>query len=185
MTISRARALLVVGSLVVFALVLGGIAVASDKNSSTDTIAGCDGGDAVTVADTKVPAAAKVAVRVFNSTSRVGLASEVANQLKSRGFRVDKTGNDPEEAALEAIGEVRYGIHGIGSARLLAATINGLEPVPDNRLDATVDVVLGERYNGLVSQGQVASAMPTVPHTADCKKSSQTTNSTVAPQPAE
>ncbi len=41
---------------------------------------------------------------------------------------------------------MRYGPAGVGAAYLVRAHVRGSEGVPDDRKDATVDLILGEEY---------------------------------------
>jgi len=46
---------------------------------------------------------------VFNGTTRGGFAEQVADELRKRGFMVDKVGNDPLKRKIRGTGELRYG----------------------------------------------------------------------------
>ena len=73
----------------------------------------------------KVPVvpAEKVKVNVYNATSRAGLASDTANALKRRGFRIGKVANDPTNRKVTGEAEVRHGPKGKAAARTVGAQV--------------------------------------------------------------
>lgn len=166
MTIARVRALVVVGVLLVFALCLGGLALANDIGGDSAEKPRCVNPPAAQPADSAIPAPERVRVRVLNATEQTGLASEVAKTLKERGFSVVGVGNDTVTTDLQAAGQLRYGTRGIGAARLLGAAINGMQPTPDARADATVDVVIGAGYTGLAAGTDIRVAARQIPAVA-------------------
>jgi hypothetical protein len=96
-----------------------------------------------------VPVAAnQVTVKVFNATTRVGLAGATGASLAERGFVVAST----ENAAVTYDGTARviFGAAGIAQAYTLAAHIDGAVLVLDPRTDATVDLALGATFAELV-----------------------------------
>jgi hypothetical protein len=90
-----------------------------------------------------------VTINVYNATTRVGLAVSATNAMLTQGFNVISTGNDPLGKRLSIVAELRHGEGGMDSARLLALRLPGAKLVLDNRVDATVDVVLGKKYRGV------------------------------------
>lgn len=105
------------------------------------------------------PAASAVTVNVYNTTYRAGLASTVADELKARGFKIGKLGNDPQGAFLpNDVVVVRYGSHGEPAARRAAAQFPNAQLKSSGGIsDNTVDVVIGNKYQNLVP---TASATP-------------------------
>lgn len=86
---------------------------------------------------------------VFNATSRAGLARTAADALKAEGFTVDRIANDPLGKSLPGSIEIRYGEGGHPYATSFKEYYG--QPVsiaPDEREDATVDVVLGDAFQG-------------------------------------
>ena len=89
---------------------------------------------------------ATVSVRVHNATDTGGLAQQVAEGLRARGFTVGEVANDPTDRQVEGVGEVRYGPRGRDAARFLAVYMPGAGMYRDTRADAVVDLVLGPEF---------------------------------------
>lgn len=116
----------------------------------------------VSPAPTVVPAT-QVTVNVYNATARKGLAASVAADLAKRGFRVGKTDNDPLKRAVTGVAEVRSSAVGKDAARTVAAHVGAAVAVPDQRKDASVDLVVGAGFKGLVPPAQAAAAVTPTP----------------------
>ena len=117
----------------------------------------------VTEPDPPLPAPSEIKVNVYNTTWKDGLASETATELKDRGFKVGKTGNDPQMSFLEnEVAIIRFGPEGQRSAKRLAEQISGVQLQRDDRTDATVSLVLGNKYDGLKSASSVPEVKPYV-----------------------
>ncbi len=110
-----------------------------------------------------VVAPAKVKVNVYNATERRGLASAVATQLKKRGFKVGKVSNDPLRRSVTGLAEVRSSTAGADAARTVAAQVGQVVLVPDQRKDASVDLVLGATFKKLVPPKVAAAAVTPTP----------------------
>jgi hypothetical protein len=120
---------------------------------------------------TAVPATA-VKVNVYNATEKRGLAAEVAAQLRKRGFRVKKVDNDPLDRAVTGAAEVRHSTTGADAARTVTAQVApdgqvgaaaAVVSVPDQRPDASVDLVLGAAFRGLRPPADAAAALRPTP----------------------
>jgi hypothetical protein len=105
----------------------------------------------------KGPAPADVSVNVYNATSRTGLAARTATELRKRGFKVATVANDPLRADVRGVAQVRHGPGGTAGAAVVLPLVKGAARVQDSRTDATVDLVLGERFTALAP----APAQPT------------------------
>ena len=96
---------------------------------------------------TEVPTAplrpADVSLNVYNSTSRKGLAAAVAKAADARGFKVKAVGNDPKQANVKQVAQIRFGPEGAASARLVKAHVPQAVYVNDKRTGDTVDLVVG------------------------------------------
>jgi hypothetical protein len=92
-------------------------------------------------------AANQITVKVFNASTRVGLAGATAASLTERGFIVASA----ENAAVTYDGKARiiFGVAGVAQAYTLAAHIDGAVLVKDARADASVDLALGAEFAGL------------------------------------
>jgi hypothetical protein len=97
-----------------------------------------------------------VTVNVYNATDRTGLAASVAKSLRTQGFKIAKVTNDPLGKSIRGVGEVRHGRMGAGGATLAAARLRGAKVVSDRRTDATVDLVLGNRFTALSAPARVS-----------------------------
>lgn len=93
--------------------------------------------------------AGTVTINVYNATDRQGLAASVAKSLRTQGFKVAVVANDPLGKQIAGVGEVRRGRSGAAGAALVATRLSGAKVVPDKRADATVDLVLGNRFTAL------------------------------------
>lgn len=105
-----------------------------------------------------------LSVRVLNATDRSGLAQQVAEDLRNRGFTVAEVGNDDTERNVTGPGEVRHGPRGSNAARFLSVFVPGATLFPDTRATAQVDLVLGPTFEfpaGLAAAEQVAAALAT------------------------
>lgn len=110
-----------------------------------------------------VVAPAEVKVNVYNATQRRGLASAVATQLKKRGFKVGKVSNDPLKRTVTGLAEVRSSTTGADAARTVVAQVGQVVFVPDQRKDASVDLVLGATFKALVTPAAAAAALTPTP----------------------
>jgi len=91
-----------------------------------------------------------VTVNVFNSTIHVGLAATVANSLGTQGFKVATVDNDPLGRTVPGRAEIRHGQNGGASAALVAKRLPGATVVTDKRMDASVDLVLGNKFRKVI-----------------------------------
>lgn len=101
------------------------------------------------------PAAPKdVMVNVYNATTRAGLAGTTAKALRDQGFRTLAVTNDPLRKKIAGVGEIRHGTNGQEAAAAVLLRIPAATLVSDTRADASVDVALGEGFQGVtVVQG--------------------------------
>jgi hypothetical protein len=121
----------------------------------------------VTVTPTVTPAAAAktVKVNVYNATTRSGLASTVAGQLKKRAFKVAAVANDPlTTRKVTAAAEIRHGPRGIAAARTVSAQVSGKVVIlRDRRADTSVDLVTGAAWKTLRTPAQAAAVLKAKP----------------------
>lgn len=111
------------------------------------------------------PRPEEIAVNVYNTTWRDGLAGRVGEDLARRGFAIAKTGNDPEHAFLPGdVAVLRYGPDGEAAAKVLQYQVRDarLTKVPE-REGSAVDIVLGNRYTALAPESEVPPAPPKKP----------------------
>lgn len=91
----------------------------------------------------------EVTVNVYNATARVGLAASAASALQKQGFQIATIDNDPLGKTILGIGEIRYGPTGLAGATLAAKRLPGAGMVQDGRMDASVDVVVGNTFKSV------------------------------------
>ncbi|GAA5030238.1 hypothetical protein GCM10023258_27320 [Terrabacter aeriphilus] len=89
---------------------------------------------------------ADVSLNVYNSTNRRGLAAAVAKGARTRGFTVKAIGNDPKDAGVKQVAQIRFGPEGAASARLLKTHVPQAVYVNDKRKGDTVDLVVGQAW---------------------------------------
>ena len=90
-----------------------------------------------------------VQLRVYNGSNTRGLARTVTEQLRTAGFEsVQSPDNDPLYPAndLRCIGEIRYGPAGAAAARTVLIVAPCAQLVVDRRVDDSVDLSLGARW---------------------------------------
>jgi len=97
------------------------------------------------------PTPADVAVNVYNATDHSGLAARTASDVRKRGFKVVTVANDPLQRTIPGPAEVRYGTAGASESKLVLALVKGAKAVRDARPDASVDLVLGEKFKALAA----------------------------------
>ena len=100
-----------------------------------------------------------VIVRVFNATDSSGLAGQVADELRSRGFTVSEVANDSGQREVTGAGEIRFGARGRDQARYLSVYVPAAGEHQDVRATAEVDLVLGPEFAGLATPEEVEAAL--------------------------
>ncbi|WP_338748679.1 LytR C-terminal domain-containing protein [Janibacter alittae] len=111
--------------------------------------------------DPPLPAPAEITLNVYNTTWHVGLAADVSKELEEREFTVKKTGNDPQKSFHEKeVGVIRFGPEGERAAKRLAEQVEDVQLQKDDRSGSTLDLVLGNKWDGLKSQAEVPQVKP-------------------------
>src|SRR5664280_2578131 len=100
----------------------------------------------------------EVTINVYNATVRTGLAASVASALAKIGFKVATIDNDPLGKTILGVGEIRHGPSGLGGAILAAQWLPGATMVQDSRMDASVDIALGQAFRALTVPAKVAAS---------------------------
>jgi hypothetical protein len=97
-----------------------------------------------------VPSKKSFTVNVYNASKRVGMAGITAEVLGVRGFKIAEVGNyDQREISIPA--EIHFGKKGKNAAALIAAYINNSKLVMDDRSDGSVDVLVGQGFEEVLS----------------------------------
>jgi hypothetical protein len=106
-----------------------------------------------------LPAPANVVVTVLNATGTAGLAGNVSDQLKARGFQVGSPGNDESGRTETATTEVRYGPAGATAGQLVQIFLPGSKLVQTTVTTADVTVSVGTTFVALATPEQVAAGV--------------------------
>lgn len=103
---------------------------------------------------------AKINVNIYNSTTRTGLAGEVAGSLEKLDIVVSNTDNWGGES-LQEPARIRTGSAGVEAAYTLAQFIPDavIQFSPDQATE-TLDVVIGADWDGRLTTKQVAKEYP-------------------------
>ncbi len=104
-----------------------------------------------------------ITVNVLNGAGRSGLAGETSAALTLRGFLIASAGNYP--ARLPATAQIVFGEAGLTAAYTLAAHVPQPLLVMDQRVEPTVDLILGEPFQTLTDPATVVidPAVPLTP----------------------
>ena len=120
-------------------------------------------------------------VNVYNGTTRRGLASSVARELQKRHFHVLAVSTWPQAKPIKSIGIIRYGPPGLQAAHTIALEFPGkVTLVNDNRDSRTVDLILGEKYQGMTTRAKALALIKPKPQPEGCVVPPSTTPSSVA-----
>lgn len=111
--------------------------------------------------DPPLPAPAEISVNVYNTTWKGGLAAETSKALEDREFTVKETGNDPQNSFHKnEVGVIRFGPAGERAAKRLAEQVEGVQLQKDDRNGTTLDLVIGNKWEGLKAQSEVPQVKP-------------------------
>lgn len=169
MHMTRIRALAVVGTLAIAAIVLVVITMARDTQTSAASTDACKPGN-VPVSLT-MPDEPAVNINVFNATHTQGLGASVGADFTNRKFTVVKVdgeknaeGQDiyfPDEVVI-----LRYGPKTVGAAHLVRAYfLNAATMQFDiKREDDIVDVVIGGNFKQLATPTEMRQAVAILGH---------------------
>lgn len=97
--------------------------------------------------------AKNVVVNVYNAGRTTGLADDIAQQLRDRGFEIGIVANAEDEAAEVTKVRINGRANDAPEVQLLAAQVKKSERVPDGRLETEVDLIVGDEFQGLVKDG--------------------------------
>jgi hypothetical protein len=157
MSLSRARALVLVSLLVLAALILVLIAVIKDHQSGSSYGASCAAGT-VKVRTRPLPDTNQIKVNVYNGTATVGLATTVADEFRNRGFTVVNVKDAPQKYAGTA--RLSYGRNEIAAAAVVNSyfLVKAEYAFDIKRTDDVVDVTIGAQYTKLGTKTEVNQA---------------------------
>jgi hypothetical protein len=113
-----------------------------------------------------VPKPGQITVNVFNATTRSGLAKDVADALKKRGFKIGEVGNATKTYDKKVDGPgVVLGAKAAADAALpvLGTQLAGAETKTDTRAKpAEVDLILGKAFKTLTTEKDADNALTTL-----------------------
>lgn len=98
----------------------------------------------------------QVAVRVFNGGYTTGLGAKVGSALTSKGFVVLATGNTDESVSKTVIVAAS---EDSPEAKLVQGFFKDSTIKADDRIDATVDVMVGSKYAGMNKKAKESVAV--------------------------
>jgi hypothetical protein len=105
-------------------------------------------------------------VRVYNGSTRRGLAMAVSGALRGRGFTVPSQGNDPLGSRPTTAAVIRYGGGGLAAAHAVGQQVRGMVAFQrDDRAGEVVDLVLGQSF-ALADPQTPSAPAPTAPTVA-------------------
>ena len=105
-----------------------------------------------------LPEPEEVTVNVLNGSRRIGMASITAEVLGTRGFKVGDVGNF-EGPKIGSVGQVQFGPAGADIARLVEAYVPGVELVNDGRPGDSVDLIIGQKFEDILTKAQAAEVL--------------------------
>ncbi|QAY64193.1 LytR family transcriptional regulator [Xylanimonas allomyrinae] len=100
----------------------------------------------------------EVHLRILNASNLTGIARAYETVLSGRGFAVDSVGN---YTSVLTYNELRFGGQGIVAAYTLAAQFPEMRMVLDAREDATIDLLVGKKYEKPLNEDYVTIAADT------------------------
>jgi hypothetical protein len=173
MSLARARALAIVGILVLAALVLVVAAIVKDKQSNASYANGGCAPGAVRITVNPLPPPAKITLNVYNGTGEVNpdvskrkahpainqvanLGGTVAESLRNREFKINKVEEHPEK--FDHVARLVYGPKAVAAASVVRAYFLGQTDSGGfdiKRGDNVVDVIIGTAYKELGSKTEV------------------------------
>ena len=127
----------------------------SRSGTTVDVVVGLGYKDMVAIPARLKPIPSEVAVNVYNTTYKTGLAKVVADEVKGRGFKVKEVSNDPLRTMQLGTAVIRYGEEGDLAAALLKGHVPGAELVKDTRSGSVVDLVIGNAFTALTPTADV------------------------------
>ncbi|TCO52515.1 envelope integrity protein Cei [Actinocrispum wychmicini] len=94
----------------------------------------------------------QIQIRVLNASKQRGEAALVTENLKQLGFsQVGKPDDDPvyPQGSMTCRSQIRFGAQGAPAARTMSLLEPCAELIKDGRQDATVDFVIGKKFDDL------------------------------------
>jgi NAD(P)H-hydrate repair Nnr-like enzyme with NAD(P)H-hydrate epimerase domain len=180
MTAARVRALAIVAVLVIAAVVLTIVTVDGDKQTHASYLSNCPA-KAIPVVVKPLPERNEITIKVWNAGASAGDATSVAEDLRHRGYSVEKVGPKDNKPAISGVADIYYGPNTVAAAQVVRAEF--LMTTTDQNQNMkfnikskskVVDVLIGKSFRQLgatteVNQAIAALGSPTAP-TGTCPK---------------
>jgi hypothetical protein len=157
MTFARVRALIFVAVLFITAGVVVIMAIGRDSQTRPNVSNPCPSG--LVPANVRMPERGQVTLNVYNGTRRSGVAEDIGEEFKNRGFVVAKMGQAPGNKVYnDEIAVINFGPQAVGAAALVSAYFLVDEARMNfdiKRKDALVDVIIGGQFQQLATTTEV------------------------------
>jgi predicted amino acid-binding ACT domain protein len=112
-------------------------------------------------------------INVYNGTDRHGLAAAVSSELQRRKFQVLEIDNKKQDAPLDLVAVIRFGRSGVVEAHTVSLQFPPtVELMQDGREDDSIDVILGDKYTGMIGRKEGARAIVPAAEPEGCVSSS-------------
>jgi hypothetical protein len=160
MQMARIRAIALVSTLAIIGITLAVITLNRDTQAKAPVVESCAAGY-VPVKNKLPDSESEVKINVYNATTTVDLARNVAADFTNRKFKVEKTGNE-KKAQPEIVAQLRYGPKAVGAAQLLRAYfLNATEEdgFDIKRENDTIDVIIGGQFKQLATPTEMRQAV--------------------------
>lgn len=173
MSFARVRAIAIVGALLVCAIVLVTLAVTKDSQRGVAEAGKCPPGT-VPVQVKPLPVPQDIKMRVYNAKGVAGVADNVADDFKNRGFSVlpgdtkDANGKkiadpyaDPAGQKVDGVAVIRYGPKTLTAMWVVQAYfLAEAQPQFDIKNNSTtVDVIIGQGFQQLGTVTEVKQSI--------------------------
>ena len=129
-------------------------------------------------ADTPPVPYTDISANVLNGTETQGLAARTAATLQNYGVQI---GHQSNGIPYGGVVQVTTGPLGVVSAYTISGLFSSTQIVLDGRDDATVDVLLGEGFDGVLDEGEITlDPEAPIPAPEDCRPLEPETTESVA-----
>ncbi|MEV4413941.1 LytR C-terminal domain-containing protein [Catellatospora sp. NPDC049609] len=157
---ARIRAIALISTLAIIGITLAVITLNRDTQSEAPVVQSCPAG--YVPVNNKLPdSESEVKINVYNATTTVDLARNVAADFTNRKFKVEKTGTDKKKEP-DIVARLQYGPKAVGAAQLLRAYfLNAVEEdgFDIKRENDTIDVIIGGQFKQLATPTEMRQAV--------------------------
>ncbi|MEV7727237.1 LytR C-terminal domain-containing protein [Streptomyces sp. NPDC087917] len=131
-------------------------------NSDPEAEVEPNAGPAASASPAGLPQPGQITVNVYNATPRAGLAKAVGDELRARGFHVDKVGNAPADFDKKVTGPgILLGSPKTDKAAysVLGTQLDGVTLQTDTREGGDIDLILGDTFKELKPKADADKAL--------------------------